>query len=104
MAAPDELANVYNGISPALGDLERYVRDTTQSFAHSKGCLFTGRVKALNSLSEKIETGRVMRWSDLDDLYACTVVISSPSQESQVRNYLKTVLRESHIRDRVTTN
>lgn len=43
------------------------------NFCDNKGYALTSRIKAIESLAEKIETGRFKKWLELDDLFSCTV-------------------------------
>jgi ppGpp synthetase/RelA/SpoT-type nucleotidyltranferase len=54
------------------------------NFCDSNGYALTSRIKTIESLAEKIETGRFKKWSELDDLFGCTVIIPNLSQEQQV--------------------
>jgi ppGpp synthetase/RelA/SpoT-type nucleotidyltranferase len=54
-----------------------------------KGYAFTSRIKTVESLAEKIETGRFKKWSDLDDLFASTVIIPTLLHEKEVIEFCK---------------
>jgi ppGpp synthetase/RelA/SpoT-type nucleotidyltranferase len=59
------------------------------NFCDTNGYAFTKRIKTIESLAEKIETGRFKKWSELDDLFGCTVIIPNLSQEQQVIKFCK---------------
>lgn len=62
--------------------------------------MFLDRIKDLGSLSEKLEGGRYSSWEEIDDLYACTIVIPVPDQEAEVLNRLAQSFQQVKIRDR----
>lgn len=76
---------------PILTQLEKDVKGFLESFCERNKFLFEGRIKSRNSVSEKLETGMYSSWSDLDDLYACSIIVNLPSDEVRVKEYLTTV-------------
>jgi ppGpp synthetase/RelA/SpoT-type nucleotidyltranferase len=98
MPAPESLRNAYQR---ALGPIEwvsRRVEETLATFCHRRDYLFHGRIKTLESLSEKIEGGRYERWSDLDDLYACTIVVPTAKEVPEVLSFLKVAFKELTVK------
>ena len=43
------------------------LKETLLAFADTRGYAVVGRLKTIESLSEKIETGRYLSWSSIDD-------------------------------------
>ncbi|WP_066426985.1 hypothetical protein [Anabaena sp. 4-3] len=84
MIYPSILERKYNEYSPFVKRLAETVKSTLLNFCESKGYAFTSRIKTVESLAEKIETGRFKKWSDLDDLFACTIIIPTLSHEEEV--------------------
>lgn len=64
------------------------VKDTLVAFCEQQGYLFEGRVKSLESVAEKVESGRYRSWFDIDDLYAASIIIPLPSDEPSVLGFL----------------
>ena len=89
----EELADLLQAVAARVGDIVR---------AHCAECgyLFEERVKTLESVAEKIECGRFPDWSSLDDLYACSIIIPLPSQESSVVDFLNTAFQQISLRNR----
>jgi hypothetical protein len=56
-----------------------------------------------DSVSEKIETGRFTRWSDLDDLFACCIVIPTLADEMGVLELLRGAFQQVEHRARAST-
>jgi hypothetical protein len=70
-------------------ELQNRSKETLLNFCDNKGYAFTSRIKRVESLAEKIETGRFKKWSDLDDLFACTVIIPTLLHEKEVIEFCK---------------
>jgi ppGpp synthetase/RelA/SpoT-type nucleotidyltranferase len=87
MIYPSILDRKYNQYQPFVKEVAKQVKDTLLNFCDSKGYAFTSRIKSIESLAEKIETGRFAKWSELDDLFACTVIIPTLSHEQEVANF-----------------
>lgn len=103
MGVPSKLYPVYSQARPAVEGVARYVESTIRPWCDGNGYLFSGRSKALDSLSEKIESGRYARWSELDDLYACTIVVPTAAHEPQVIAFLRHAFNEVEVRMRNST-
>lgn len=87
MIYPDILKRKYRQYQPWLEEVAKKVKETLLNFCDTninKGYTFTSRIKTIESLAEKIETGRFKKWSDLDDLFACTIIIPTLSHEKEV--------------------
>lgn len=94
------IKNEYERAYPFVEILYNKVRETLFSYCSGKGYAFTDRIKTIDSLSEKIETGRYQNWNDLDDLYACTIIIPNLSLEPEVLSYLKRTFKQVALRKR----
>ena len=103
MSVPSSVLNAFARESDKLQRLERYVRETIQPWCNDRGYPFKGRLKSLESLSEKIETGRFEKWSVLDDLYGCTIVIPTAAHEAGVLTFLRSAFEEIELRLRNST-
>ena len=74
---------------PYLELLNKIVREIIFKYCSTNGYAFTDRIKAIDSLSEKIETGRFLKLSDIDDFYALSIIIPNLNKETEVLNFLK---------------
>lgn len=88
MIIPPALLQKYTQSKPYIDEVGKRVRDIVSAFCESNGYAYLGRVKDTESLSEKIETGRFRSWSDLDDLFACSVILPTLSDEEKVLAHL----------------
>ena len=103
MIVPVELAQELNALSPQLEHIERTVKQTVSVYSESQGFAFVGRLKKADSLAEKVETGRFAGWQDLDDIYACAVIVPGVSDEAAILDFLRTAFVEVVTRGRGTT-
>ncbi len=67
------------------------------------GYAYSGRVKDAASLSEKIETGRYRNWEEIDDLFACSIVIPTLDEEPEVIKRLHDAFTEVECKRRGDT-
>jgi ppGpp synthetase/RelA/SpoT-type nucleotidyltranferase len=89
MIYPSILERKYQEYYPFICEASDRVKSTLNKFCEEKGYAFTSRIKSIESLAEKIETGRFKKWSDLNDLFACTVIIPTLSYEEEVIKFCK---------------
>lgn len=76
---------------PHIEAVAHEVRATLLTFCEEKGYAFQSRIKSLDSLAEKIECGRYSIWWELDDLFACTVIIPTLNDEASVEKFCNSV-------------
>ena len=86
-----------------LEPLRDQVRQTIHAYSDKRGFAILSRVKTLESVAEKIETGRYRSWSDLDDLVAMTIVVPTLSYEEEVLRFLRKVFDEVGVKLRGST-
>lgn len=100
MSDPESLRQAFDRIQPLVDDVARHVGDTLERYCKDHGYLFRGRAKELTSLVEKLEGGRVDRWSDIDDLYACTIVVPVREHEDKVLRKLDSSFAPMEVKSR----
>ena len=91
MIYPSILERKYNEYAPFVQEVAKRVKSTLVNFCESKGYAFSSRIKSIESVAEKIETGRFKSWSNLDDLFACTIIIPTLSHEEDVIKFCQDV-------------
>ncbi len=84
MNIPSSYQDHIDTISADLKFIEKTVKETMGKFCERQGFLFKFRLKSIESIIEKIETGRFENWSMIDDLFACSIIIETLLQEDQV--------------------
>jgi hypothetical protein len=99
VGVPQAVATAFQAAETTVVALESHVKGTLASFAEQRDYLFRSRRKKVESLAEKLESGRYAAWSDLDDLFACTIVVPTASHEDGVIEFLDAVFDPVDIRD-----
>ncbi len=79
------------------------VRDIVSKFCEENGYAFLGRVKGVASLAEKLEGGRYKQWSEVDDLYACAIIVPTLSDEPSVVSFLSDRFTERSLKARASS-
>jgi len=99
MGVPASVTDAYNAQRDAADSLANNVRQTLRAFTDKNRYGLVSRLKSLESLSEKLETGRYESWSSLDDRVAFTLVIPTTAHEASVIDFLDSIYdRGSNIR------
>jgi ppGpp synthetase/RelA/SpoT-type nucleotidyltranferase len=88
---------------PYLNILYTNVRQLLLNYCSENGFAFIDRIKTIDSLAEKIETGRYSSWSDVDDFYAATIIIPNLGIEKSVVEFLQTAFKQIELRKRGAT-
>src|SRR2546425_1275523 len=89
MIIPVILNQRYTKYRKTIDVMSEKVRETLLNYCDQKGYAFMSRIKTIESLAEKIETGRIEKWSELDDIFACSIIIPTLSQEDEVADFCK---------------
>lgn len=100
MIVPPVIVRRFTDIEPFLKFVGDRVENTVFSYCKREGYAYTARYKTPTSLAEKLETGRVASWSEIDDLFGCTIVIPSLAQEEFVLAFLRDVFAEVETKSR----
>lgn len=75
MKISKELRAVFEAGEPRYTRLAAEIRDSLKPDVEGQGWFFTSRVKRLESFALKIETGRAPDPANLEDFFACTIVV-----------------------------
>lgn len=103
MIVPADIARKHRLTEPYVEYVAVRVRDIVRAYCEDQGFAYTGRTKDIESLSEKIESGRFRGWSELDDFFACTIIVPTLSNETAVLDYLESQFAVHAIRRRSDT-
>lgn len=103
MIVPKLIQDYYSQQESYVKILKRKVEETLLPYCSSLGYAFLGRIKTVQSLSEKIETGRFSSWSEIDDLYAATIVVPNKGKEKGVIEHIGTLFDIIKSKRRETT-
>lgn len=104
MITPPAVRLRYVQVEPYLEPLRVLVRSTLQPFVDENGFALVSRIKALESLAEKLESGRYKSWSEVDDLVAFAIVVPTLSDEAAAVDFLSSVFEKIELRARGATN
>lgn len=102
MIVPSQIERQFREVESGLAFVVDKVSPAIRAFCSAKGFVFDERKKTLDSLAEKIETGRFRSWSDVDDLYACTIAVPLPSDEPVALSFLKETFVEVATKRRLS--
>src|SRR5579862_246528 len=104
MIVPSVIRRKHSSLENVLQQLRQEVQETVQGFCDDHfGFAYSGRLKTLESLAEKIETGRYAKWTDLDDLFGCCVIIPSLNHEPECFEFLRNAFIEVNTRNRTAS-
>lgn len=84
MIIPNSLNDNYNNSLPYYTILKEDVDQTLINFCSKNDYLYMSRIKKINSLAEKVESGRYSSWEEIDDIFACSIIIPTLSLEDSV--------------------
>lgn len=102
MIVPAEVRRRFNQSAKYIELSGKKIKEQLSNYCSKNGYAFLWRVKELESISEKIETGRYSKWSDLDDLFACSIIVPSLKHEAEVLSFLETVYPSIKVTQRNT--
>lgn len=100
---PIEVEQWLSGLNVALAEVVRRATDGVRGYCERNGFAYLGRRKTANSISEKLETGRVIGLDEIDDLFACCIIIPSLADEDKVVQALDGMFNQVTIRHRAAT-
>jgi ppGpp synthetase/RelA/SpoT-type nucleotidyltranferase len=98
-----EVGRRYRDNKDIIDSISQHVEGILRSYCDERNYPFVGRKKNVASLSEKLETGQLHCWSEVDDLYACTVVIPTLTHECDVLDFLRRSFQEVTTKGRGST-
>ena len=91
------IENRFTLAGPYVTLLGKKVEETVFNFCMENKFAYLGRSKDLQSLAEKIESGRYSNWDELDDLFACTIIVPTLAAEEGVIEFLERVFSKTKI-------
>lgn len=100
---PSRTRRVHDDFIPDIELVQDRARSAILHFCEQNGFAYTGRMKESRSLSEKLESGRYNRWSEIDDLFACSIIVPNLTYEDKVLEFLCGCFDTKAIAKRGTT-
>lgn len=74
------------------------VNERLKPLVDSEGWFFTSRVKGLQSYALKLETGRVSNPGELEDFFACTIIVKNLSEISMAEEMVSSIYEINYRR------
>src|SRR5262245_37040831 len=103
MIVPSSVRRQFRDAEPDLKLVAEEVKQAVSAYCERSGYPYVGRLKAIDSLAEKLESGRYESWANIDDLFACAVVIPTLDKEPGVLDFLREAFEEVVTRGRHST-
>lgn len=100
---PPEVRRRYDLASDSIRRVADKVLESVRRYCDGNGFAIAvrpGLIKTSESLAQKLESGRYARWSDLDDLFACSIVVPTLAEEPKVIAYLQNSFAEHALKCR----
>lgn len=76
------------------------VKDTLSNFCDENNFATSYRFKKIESIAEKIESGRFKNWSDIDDIFAFAIIIPNLNYEIQAIDFLERAFLKVELKRR----
>jgi len=89
--------------TPSVRAISHAVKETVFSYCERQGFAYLGRTKEINSTWEKLESGRFRRWTDIDDLFGCTIIVPTLGHEKPVLDFLGGAFEQVKLKTRAAT-
>jgi ppGpp synthetase/RelA/SpoT-type nucleotidyltranferase len=100
MIVPEELRRLWTDLELPLSTLRVRVRDSLSALCEPENFPLSGRIKAVESVAEKIESGRYQRLSDIEDFVAFTVIVPTRQHVAAVLAYCRDVFDVAAVKQR----
>lgn len=103
MGVPTSINERHQNELSSVRALSELARASIQAWCAGRNYLLSSRIKSVESLSEKLESGRYGAWDNIDDRFACTVVVPTATHDKDVLAFLDAVFERSTVRRRNST-
>lgn len=103
MVVSHQIRQRYDETSAYLPQLRNFVRELLEPYCEEMHFGFVDRIKEVESLAEKLESGRLRTWDEVDDLYGATIVVPSILEEPNAIAGLRSRFEEVRFRARSST-
>jgi ppGpp synthetase/RelA/SpoT-type nucleotidyltranferase len=100
MIVPSPIQRKFDYNEVYINHVGTVVRDTVSNFCDINNFAASYRFKKVESIAEKIESGRFKNWSDIDDIFACAIIIPNLNYETQVITFLERAFLKVELKRR----
>lgn len=88
---------------PHFEYIQNYLDQTLLKYTRKNLFAYISRIKEIDSIYEKIETGRYKDWYEIDDFIGCVIIIPNLSYEKKVLTFLSNTFQKEFIREKGKT-
>jgi len=103
MIIPKDIAHNYYFFKPHFKKVQEIVDQTLINYSSRNHFAYSSRIKELDSLAEKIESGRYNDWNSIDDFIGSVIIIPNINYEPQILKFLDTSFEKIQIKKRGST-
>lgn len=103
MIIPNHIIQNYKYFEPYYVKVKESVDKTLINFCSKNLFAYSSRIKELDSLAEKIESGRYEDWDSLDDFVGAVIIVPNVNYEAQIIKFLDTSFNKVLIKKRGST-
>jgi ppGpp synthetase/RelA/SpoT-type nucleotidyltranferase len=103
MIIPKDIAQKYNFLIPYFEKVKEIIDQTLINFSSIHHFAYSSRIKELDSLAEKIESGRYKDWNSIDDFIGAVIIIPNINYEPDILKFLDTSFVKVDLKKRGST-
>jgi ppGpp synthetase/RelA/SpoT-type nucleotidyltranferase len=100
MIVPEELQRYWSNNEASLLATHARAKASLIAFCEQRNFPYSGRIKTIESLAEKIESGRYQKISDIEDMIAFTAVVPTRGEVAEVLNHCKSAFEVITVKQR----
>jgi ppGpp synthetase/RelA/SpoT-type nucleotidyltranferase len=103
MIIPKDIAQKYFFLRPHFETVKKIIDETLINYSSNNHFAYTSRIKELDSLAEKIESGRYRNWASIDDFIGAVIIIPNINYEPAIIKFLETSFTKVQLKKRGST-
>lgn len=103
MIIPKDIAHKFNLLCPHFKKVKEIVDQTLINYTSINHFAYTSRIKELDSLAEKIESGRYKNWDSIDDFIGAVIIVPNINYEPEILKFLEFSFKKVQLKKRGST-
>lgn len=103
MIIPNHIIQNYKYFEPFYIKVKEAVDKTLINYCSKNLFAYSSRIKELDSLAEKIESGRYDDWNSIDDFIGAVIIVPNVNYEPQIIKFLETSFNKVLLKKRGST-
>ncbi len=104
MIIPNLIKRKYDELHPYIQIIKKQVDNTLKNYCEENNYNYVSRIKSIESLSEKIESGRYTSWKEIDDIVGATIIAPTLKFEDKIIADLEIFFKIVDIKKRGSSN